>query len=52
MAKRSIKKGELFRGKNIVAKRTGGTGISPMRYRNVYGARANKNYNKDEIIKI
>ncbi|MFA6924579.1 MAG: N-acetylneuraminate synthase [Bacteroidales bacterium] len=50
VANKNIKKGELFTDNNIVAKRTGGIGISPILYKNLIGHKANKNYKKDDII--
>ena len=44
-----IAKGELFTEKNITAKRPG-TGISPMRWDEMIGRRAVRNYEKDELI--
>lgn len=51
VAKQKIKKGEKFCDDNIVAKRTGGIGISPINYKNLIGAIATKDYEKNEIIK-
>ena len=45
-----IKKGEVFTENNIIGKRTGGVGISPIYYKDIISKRANKNYKKDEII--
>ncbi|CAH2211894.1 N-acetylneuraminate synthase [Tepidibacter aestuarii] len=47
----SIKKGEIFTEKNIQAKRPG-KGISPMRWNEVIGKVANKDYKEDELIEI
>jgi len=44
-----IAKGEMFTEKNITAKRPG-TGISPMRWDEIIGRRANRNYEQDEFI--
>ena len=44
-----IQKGELFTEKNITVKRPG-TGISPMRWDDMIGRKANRNYGKDELI--
>lgn len=52
VAKRDIKKDELLDEKNVIAKRTGGMGISPINYKNVFGRSATKDYLKDEIIVI
>lgn len=48
----TIKKGEKFTANNIVAKRTGGNGISPIYYKDVVGKIATKDYKKDEILEI
>lgn len=52
VASSSIKKGDLFTEENIIAKRTGGVGISPIYYKDIISREANKNYLKDDIIKI
>lgn len=44
-----IKKGDIFTEENITVKRPG-TGLSPMRWNEVLGKPANKNYEADEII--
>lgn len=44
-----IKAGELFSADNITAKRPG-SGISPMRWDEIIGRRAKKDYRKDELI--
>jgi N,N'-diacetyllegionaminate synthase len=44
-----IQKGELFTEKNITVKRPG-TGISPMRWDDMIGRQANRNYGKDELL--
>lgn len=46
-----IKAGEKFSVKNIAAKRPG-TGISPMRWDEVIGRLAPRNFDKDELIKL
>jgi len=46
----TIKNGEKFSEKNLIAKRTGGNGISPIYYYDVIGKLSNQNYVKDEII--
>jgi len=51
VAKREIKKGEIFTEDNITVKRPG-TGISPMRWYEVLGKVAPKDYKEDELIKI
>jgi len=45
-----IKKGEIFTEGNIIAKRTGGKGISPIYYRDIVGKISDKDYIKDELI--
>ncbi len=49
VATQPIKTGELFSADNITAKRPG-TGISPMRWDEILGQVAQKNYEKDELI--
>ncbi|MCB0307870.1 MAG: N-acetylneuraminate synthase [Bdellovibrionales bacterium] len=49
VASRFIKKGEVFSRDNIEAKRPG-TGLSPMRYWTILGTKANRNFEKDELI--
>lgn len=51
VARRGIAKGELFTEENITAKRPG-HGISPMRWFDVLGVPANRDYEKDEIIEL
>ncbi len=50
VAQCTIQKGELFSEENIIAKRTGGIGISPIYYQSLIGEIANKMYVMDEII--
>ena len=49
VASKSIKKGEMFTKTNITIKRPG-TGISPMRWNEVIGQKANRDYKDDEPI--
>ena len=49
VATQPIKKGELFSADNITAKRPG-VGISPMRWDEVLGQVAQKDYEKDDLI--
>lgn len=49
VAARKILKGEQFSTDNIAAKRPG-TGVSPMRWDEIIGRKANRNYNEDELI--
>lgn len=51
VAARNISKGELFTEENISAKRPG-TGISPMRWDDVIGTYALKDYSIDDMIEI
>lgn len=51
VAKRAIKKGEMFTDENLGCKRPG-DGVSPMRWNEVIGTYAQKDYNKDEKISI
>lgn len=51
VAKEDIKKGEIFAENNITAKRPG-NGISPMKWFEVLGTKAIKNFNKDELIEL
>ncbi len=52
VASEPIKRGETFDHNNIVAKRTNGVGISALYYDQLVGRKAEKNYNKDDIILI
>lgn len=49
VAARDVKKGEIFSEENIIAKRPD-TGISPMRWDDVVGKMAKKDYKQDEPI--
>lgn len=51
VAKRFIKKGEVFTEENITTKRPG-TGISPMKWFDVLGLSAAKDYQEDELIEL
>lgn len=51
VASRSIKKGEFLTDKNITAKRPG-NGISPMRWFDVIGTLAKRDFEEDELIEI
>lgn len=46
-----IKKGEVLSEKNLTTKRPG-TGISPMKWNDVIGSAAVKDFNKDEMIEL
>lgn len=49
VASRAIKSGEVFSAQNITAKRPG-TGISPMRWDEIVGQVAQKDYQEDDMI--
>ena len=49
VAARDIRKGEPFSEENLTVKRPG-TGISPMRWDEVIGQLAQKDYKEDELI--
>jgi len=51
VAAKPIRAGEVFSENNLTVKRPG-TGISPMRWDDVIGQKAVKNYEKDELIEI
>lgn len=51
VAKREIKRGEVFTEDNLVTKRPG-TGISPMKWNELIGTIANKDYKEDELIEL
>ena len=51
VAKRDIKKGEILTEENITVKRPG-TGISPMKWFEVLGCVAVKNFTEDELIEL
>ncbi len=50
VASMEIEKGELFSEVNLVAKRTGGIGISPIYFHKLIGSPASRNYLKNDII--
>ncbi|MFT7612551.1 MAG: N,N'-diacetyllegionaminate synthase [Parvicellaceae bacterium] len=52
VAAENILEGETFSLENMVAKRTGGHGISPIKYEQIIGKKASKNFQKNEIISI
>jgi N,N'-diacetyllegionaminate synthase len=52
VAAQNIKKGEKFSENNLIAKRTGGIGISPLFYDQILGTFAPKDFNKNDIISI
>ena len=49
VAEKPILKGEVFTQENLTVKRPG-TGISPMRWDEIIGQKASKNYQQDELI--
>ena len=51
VASRRINKGELFNSENLTSKRPG-TGISPMRWNDVLGKTAKKDFLEDELIEL
>ncbi len=51
IAKKPIKKGEIFTKENLTVKRPG-NGISPMRWDEIIGKRARKDYDNDELIML
>lgn len=51
VASRPIKKGEIFEEDNLAAKRPG-CGISPVRWDEVIGKKAKRNFKEDELIEI
>ena len=51
VARRDIKKGEVFTNENLTVKRPG-NGISPMKWYDVIGKKAEKDFHEDEIIVI
>ena len=51
VAKRDIKKGEVFKKDNLIIKRPG-TGISPMKWDKVLGKIAKRDFEEDELIKL
>lgn len=51
VAGQPIKKGEIFTEKNITTKRPG-TGISPMKWRQVLGQKATRDFIEDELIEV
>ena len=49
VAKKQIKKGETFTEENLTVKRPG-SGISPMKWNEILGTRAGRDYEEDELI--
>ncbi|MBG15670.1 MAG: N-acetylneuraminate synthase [Crocinitomicaceae bacterium] len=52
VAKQTILKGEPLSENNMVAKRTGGNGISPIKFDEINGIKAIRDFKKNEIIEI
>ena len=52
VASQNIKKGEFFSENNIVAKRTGGKGISPIDYASIIGKKSHRNFMKNEVVTV
>ena len=51
VANGEIKKEGIFTEDNIIAKRTGGTGVSPIYYKDLLGTIAKRDYKNNEIIR-
>ena len=51
VAKKDIKKGELYTKENLTTKRPG-IGICPMKWDEVIGKLSNKDYNSDDLIEF
>lgn len=51
VARKNIKKGEIFTPDNITTKRPG-TGLSPMKWYEVIGTEAIRDFNEDELIEV
>lgn len=51
VASKKICKGELFTEENLTTKRPG-SGISPMKWNEILGARASRNFEEDELIEL
>lgn len=52
VAKTLVKKGDKFTEDNFVAKRTGGSGISPIYYKDVLGKVARRDFAMDETLEL
>jgi len=50
VARTDIKKGFIFNEDNIIAKRTGGIGISPIDFKIIVGKKSSRNFKKNEVI--
>ena len=51
VAARAIRTGEIFTEENLTTKRPG-TGISPMRWPEIIGTRATRDYNENDLIEL
>lgn len=51
VASKSINKGDLFTEENLTTKRPG-TGINPMKWNEIVGSSADRNYKADEMIRL
>jgi N,N'-diacetyllegionaminate synthase len=51
LASRSIQKGEAFSDNNLIVKRPG-NGISPMRWDEIIGHKATRNFLADDLIEL
>lgn len=51
VAKTDIQKGQMFSEDNLIAKRPG-AGISPMRWNDIIGKKASRDFRKDELITL
>lgn len=51
VAARNISAGEIFTQKNLTTKRPG-NGISPMKWNEILGRKAKRNFEEDELIEI
>jgi N,N'-diacetyllegionaminate synthase len=52
VANKDINKGDLYSKENLVAKRTGGVGISPIQYDKLIGKEAHRNFKMNEVITV
>ena len=51
VARKAIRKGEIFTEENLTCKRPG-NGVSPMRWYDVLGTKAIRDFGEDELIEI
>jgi len=52
VASKDIRKGDIFSETNMIAKRTGGVGASPILYRTYLGTKASRDFSKDDILEF